>query len=230
LVARDTVLQINVTLEHGVKVSRLDLNKMRYTKVKAPYGFQSTYSDLDDGIVYTVNEAERTVTAIDYWPSTKDCGEILVEATQNTPQNVWQGLTPLRSRREDVERLLGPPKDSIDQTYIYETQSERVDVSYSAGACESSQTGRWNVAAGIVVKIRIYPRMPSLVRDLPINLSRYKRVSDPNIPNRFFYINEADGMMIESEVRQACEEVINITYEPTTKDESWRCQQSPKKP
>lgn len=158
LVPNDTVLRIAVTLEYGVKLSKLNIDKKKYAKKQAPYGQQSTYSDLDEGIVYAVDESDETVTAIDYWPSTKDCQEILNTVGANMPRNVWRGLMPLSSRRDEVERLLGPPRDSIGQTYIYETQVERVDVSYSEGACKTKERGQWNVPTGTVLRIRVYPR------------------------------------------------------------------------
>jgi len=223
LVPKDTVLRINVTLEYGTELLKFNLDNKRYTKDKAPYGPQSTYSDLEDGVVYTVNGSDKTVTAIDYWPSTKDCQEILTNVGANIPRNVWRGLMPLRSRRDEVERLLGPPKDSIGQTYIYETPVERVDVSYSEGACRTNEIGQWNVPTGTVLRIKVYPRTTTLVRDLPFDVGKYKRGPDPNIPDRFFYVNDENGVMIESEVRQGCEQVVNVTYEPTTKDVALRC-------
>jgi hypothetical protein len=206
-----------------MKLSAIDLGSGKYTKKKAPYGWQATYSDLDSGVVYTVDDSDRTITAIDYWPSAAHCQEILGRLSAKIPQNVWRGLTPLHSQRDEVERLLGSPKDSIGQTYIYETQNERVDVSYSAGNCEKSQFGRWNVPMGTALRIKVYPRTTILLRDLPFNMNNYRRSRDPNIPNRFFYVNDEDGVMIESVVEQGCERVANITYQPTTKDMSLRC-------
>jgi hypothetical protein len=222
-VPKDTVLRVNVTLNNSMKLSAIDLGSGKYTKKKAPYGTQATYSDLESGIVYTVDESDRTITAIDYWPSAAHCQEILARLSGKKAQNVWRGLAPLHSQRGEVERLLGHPKDSIDQTYIYETQSERVDVSYSAGNCEKSQFGRWNVPAGTALRIKVYPRTTILLRDLSFDVRNYRRSPDPNIPDRFFYVNDEAGVVIESEVEQGCERVAGITYQPMAKDMSLRC-------
>jgi hypothetical protein len=222
-VPKDTVLRVNVTLNNSMKLSAIDLGSGKYTKKKAPYGSQATYSDLESGVVYTVDESDRTITAIDYWPSAAHCQEILTRVSANRPQNVWHGLIPLHSKREEVERLLGSPKDSIGQTYIYETQRERVDVSYSEGKCENPPAGRWNVPAGTALRIKVYPRTTILLRDLPFDVSNYRRSPDPNIRDRFFYINDEDGVMIESELDHGCERVVSVTYQPTAKDATLRC-------
>jgi hypothetical protein len=43
----------------------------------------------------------------------------------------WRGLVPLKSKRLDVEQLLGESIDSHGQTKIYQSKSERIDVLYS---------------------------------------------------------------------------------------------------
>lgn len=223
VVPKDTVLRVNVTLNYSKKLSEIDLGSKKYTKKKAPYGSEATYSDLDSGIVYTVDESDRTITAIDYWPSATHCREILANFQGRKQQNVWRGLIPLHSRREEVEQLLGSPKDSISQTYRYETQTERIDVSYSEGKCETSVSGGWNVPTGTILKIKVYPRTTILIRDLPFGMGSYRRSPDPNIRNRFFYMSDEIGVMIESELEQGCERVVSITYQPAAKDTPLRC-------
>ena len=163
------------------------------------------------------------IVGIDYWPSKADCSEVLKRAGHDASQNVWRGLTPLRSTRSEVERLLGVQKDSVGKTFIYETATETVHVSYSEGTCKESGNGRWNVPSATVLQIRVYPRETILVRDLRVDLSRYQRRPDPIIPNWAFYSNDEDGMMIQTKLEDGREQVVIMTYGPTERDAQLRC-------
>src|SRR5206468_221996 len=117
---------------------------------------------------------------------------------QKALTNSWRGLTPLRSTRKDVEKLLGLPRDSVDQTYIYDATIEIAHVTYSTGACKDSLRGRWNVPTETVLEIRVYPRTDIQVRQFEPILSNYKRVPDPSIPNWAFYFNDENGVTIQT--------------------------------
>jgi len=125
--------------------------------------------------------------------------------------------------REEVERLLGPPKDSVGKTLIYETKAEKVHVWYSDGACQASGVGQWNVPLGTILQMRVYPTTIILLRDLKIDTSKYQRFLDPNIPNWAFYKNEDDGVMVQTSLENGCEQVEIVTYEPRKKDNQLSC-------
>lgn len=223
LVPKGTVLRVSVAFDSPVKLSTLNIDKKQYTYRKAPSGEQSTYSDVNAGVVYAVDERRQIVVGVDYWPSNADCREILKRALHDDSWNVWRGLTPLRSSRADVERLLGVPKDSVGKTLIYETPTETVHVPYSEGACKQSAVGQWNVPAATVLQIRVYPRTTILLRDLHLDLSKYQRRADPNIPNWAFYSNNQKGMIIQTKLEDGCEQVMIITFEPTKNDIQLHC-------
>ena len=64
----------------------------------------STYSDLEEGIVYTVDDSAEMLTAGDYWPSSSDCKELIAQHTTSVERNVWRGIRPLYSTGTEVER------------------------------------------------------------------------------------------------------------------------------
>jgi hypothetical protein len=156
------------------------------------------------------------------WPSMTRCQNV-VPATTTTQGNTWSGLTPLQSKREEVEKLLGPARDSVGKTFIYETQAEKVHVWYSEGPCKASEIGEWNVPLGTVLQIRVYPKATILLRDLQLKMSKYKRIPDPNIPNWAFYKNQDDGVMVQTQLENGCEQVEIVTYEPKKEDSQLRC-------
>jgi len=146
------------------------------------------------------------------------------EAIQDrSAPNVWRGLIPLRSTRADVERLLGQAKDSVDRTLIYKTPAETVHVLYSEGPCTRNGSGQWRVPADTVIHIRVYPQKTTLLEDLHVDVSKYRRKPDPNIPNWTFYLSDKDGLIIQTKLENDREEVMIVTYGPTEEDAQLRC-------
>ena len=167
---------------------------------------------------------EGVVAEVDDLPSMSRCQNIVTAwNTTKTQGNSWRGLTPLQSMREEVERLLGSPKDSVGKIFIYDTQAEKVHVWYSEGACKTSGIGQWNVPLGTVLQIRVYPKATILLRDLQFDMSKYQRLPDPNIPNWALYQNEDSGVLVQTKLENGCEQVEILTYEPTKKDSQLRC-------
>ena len=77
----------------------------------------------------------------------------------------WKGLTPLKSTRSDVEKILGKPRKVVPGPVIYENESERVDVAYARDRCES-WNGDWNMPTNTVIRIEVRPVKTVLVEDL----------------------------------------------------------------
>lgn len=127
----------------------------------------------------------------------------------------WRGIIPLRSTRADVIRLLGPP--NLDGG-LYDVDNKTVDIEYSDGPCEKGRSG-WNVPRDTVVRISLAPNQDLKFSDLHIDKTKYKKSRDGELPDIFYYTNDAEGITIsvsEGEVR-------NIYYDPTSKDDHLRC-------
>jgi|SRR5687768_728828 len=223
LVAKGTVLRIAITLERETSFQLK--NKNKFTKAPVDNNVPtSTYTDLDDGVVYTVRNSDQKLTAVDYWPSMSDCNEIVRLQTGNRQRNAWRGIRPLFSTRSDVESVLGEPKrQSVNDDYVYDTAEERVRVLYSAGPCEPSNVGNWNVVSNTVLRITVIPQKTLLIDDLDLDTDAYRRGPDPNIPNAFYWLNLEEGITIESEMRNNREQVVTISYKPSTRDRDLVC-------
>jgi len=141
------------------------------------------------------------------------------------PPNSWRGLVPLQSSRLDVERLLGKAKTSRGFTDVYETENETVDVLYSAGPCKLSAVERWNVAPDIILRINVTPRAKMLIQDLHLDKMRYPRLQEGHPENWARYMNDEDGVMVETISYGKDEQVYTITYWPRVKDKPLRCSQ-----
>lgn len=78
LVSEDTVSSIYVQLEVEMRFSTLQLDKTKYKKYTSPQNPAiATYSNDEEGIIYTVDEENDDVIAIEYLPSAKDCQDIV---------------------------------------------------------------------------------------------------------------------------------------------------------
>ncbi|HEU4712258.1 MAG TPA: hypothetical protein VFS76_11865 [Pyrinomonadaceae bacterium] len=224
LVAKDTVLKIAITYDSPVKISRLGIDKRKYerTAVSAAYRPTATYSDFTVGVVYTIRESENVVTNIDYLPSAKDC-ENVIRSQPPAAVNSWQGLVPLRSTRAEVEQLLGPPKSSLGETYVYDTTENIVSVSYTSDPCGVIAANPTGAATDVALKIMVSPKKLLLVRDLNLDRDKYKRIQDHHPENSVHYLNSLDGITVDAFLNDGHEEVLGIIYYATAKDRELRC-------
>ena len=152
-------------------------------------------------------------------------GEEPPAASQNnaSPPNAWRGLVPLSSTRADVERVLGKAKTAREFISVYKTIGETVDVLYSAGPCMMSAVERWNVPANVVIRIVVRPRTEISVQALNLDRARYPRLQEGHLDNWVRYMNDEDGVMVETIMYSKNEQVYAITYWPRIKDKSLRC-------
>ena len=224
LVAKDTVLRILVTLDSPVKVSKLGIDKNKYERT-AVYAYRrtATYSDFAEGVVYTIRESDDAVTNIDYLPTAKDCEKVIKNQTAAATPNIWQGIAPLHSVRSDVEQLLGPPRSSHGEVYIYETTENRVDVSYSGDPCKQEDANRRGTSTDVVLRVIVSPRKTLLVQSLGLDKAKYRRIRETHPENWVHYLNPSEGITVDAMLNNDCEEVISIVYQSTARDRELRC-------
>jgi hypothetical protein len=130
----------------------------------------------------------------------------------------WRGITPLKSSRADVERLLGKP----NELGRYEIQNERVRVSYSEGPCEGGYGGlaKTNcerlVAKDTVLKVRVTFEWPVKLSKLGIDKRRYERTPIHAYRKTATYSNFTEGIVYT--IRESDHAVTNIDCLPSAKD------------
>ena len=129
----------------------------------------------------------------------------------------WRGIRPLHSTREEVERLIGPPMQSKGITY--DLKNERVNVVYSDGNCAKGWPYGWNVKAGTVIGITIYPQPRPKLAELPIDISRSTKYIDPS--GVIHYSNDNEGLSVAVDPTEY--EVKVLEYYPAASDADLRC-------
>jgi hypothetical protein len=85
----------------------------------------------------------------------------------------WHGIVPLQSTRQDVEKLIGLPTESNGITY--NLQAERVSIYYVKDGCAKGWPYGWNLPAGVVEKIVVYPQSKQAVDQLGFNLKEFEQ-------------------------------------------------------
>lgn len=134
------------------------------------------------------------------------------------PQGVngWRGLTPLRSTRTEVERLLGPP-ERTGNVSIYRTGDETVQVAYARSPCKGDLLG-WNVPADTVLQITVIPRKKESFAELKLDKSRFIRARGHVAGNH--HINLEEGLRYEVSPDG---NIHTVSYIPSSKDGHLRC-------
>jgi hypothetical protein len=230
LAADDAVMSIFVEPLVKVKISDLRLDPKKFKKDPInPFPHTFTYSNIEEGIVYTVDESEDELMHITYYPAVSDCQELTARST--TESNSWRGLRPLRSSRKDVEALLGSPKRSGTTIVTYETDYESAVATYSDGKCGASGPG-WNVPKNTLVELVVNPTPDFHLKELQLPSARYARneifqyPETPNPPRVWIYTDRETGITIRTQADSggsAEEIVVSITYFPAQRDEKLRC-------
>lgn len=88
VVPKDTVISIYVELEVEMRFSGLNLDKKKYEKLISPQDPTiATYSNDNEGIIYTVDEEDDDVRAIEYLPAAKDCQKVMRRAKRARVQS-----------------------------------------------------------------------------------------------------------------------------------------------
>lgn len=141
---------------------------------------------------------------------------VALALASTTPAKEWRGITPLRSTRADVERLLGPPEPGSGSVYV--TEGERVSVTYARRACDYG----WRVPLDTVISFFVHPMKPLKLSDLKLDAKRYERRRDSHVETIHYYIDLEAG--INYTVESPGELVTGVEYYAPLGDKALLCQ------
>jgi hypothetical protein len=140
----------------------------------------------------------------------------------------WRGIVPLRSTRDDVERLLGVASKSA--LVKYDVRGGMVYVAYEMFACDHTPPEGWPVPPpgwavpkDTVIYVRVVLEEPVPLDSPGTDLSDFKKEEGGS--HRFNYNNGKDGFTIEtvSPPGGGGERIVAYDYGPTADDERLRC-------
>jgi hypothetical protein len=135
----------------------------------------------------------------------------------------WRGITPLRSTRADVERILGRSPDASGSWAIYQTREEAISILFASGPpCGTNAQNEWRVPRDTVISITISAKRVVLLSTMNIVESKYEKLRDPHKLNRIEYRNKEEGESISV----VDGEVSSFTYFASAKDFDLHCPSS----
>ena len=121
----------------------------------------------------------------------------------------WNGIVPLESNRDDVERILCRCKDGDKLSCLYKSKTENVVITYkSLAPCTD---GTLNVAKGTVLSIAVFPQGGKKLDDLGMNFTSFVKEKDREIAGVWQFTNHEEGITIEAKN----DFVIAIYYGPS---------------
>lgn len=125
-------------------------------------------------------------------------------------------IIPLKSKRVDVERILGEPTKANLERSLYEFPMESVSIEYSMTPCARG----WNVEAETVTRVIRLPKEKRMINTLGLDLRNYRRVQgDRDVPDHLYYLDEKKGVRVS--VRGGI--VHEYILEPKLADQYLRC-------
>ena len=136
----------------------------------------------------------------------------------------WHGITPLRTTRAQVERLLGSPR-MVGSVPTYYVEDETVQLLYSKYSCgDPRNLEKWNVPPNTVISIRVIPKRRLRLADLHFDLSKFRKERIPfDFPCDYSHlVNDEEGLTL-SLVSFGKDFVDSYTYGPRASDRPLLC-------
>ena len=132
--------------------------------------------------------------------------------TQTIKAKEWNGIVPLKSSREDVEKLLGKP----DENGGYKIKGQYGFIRYSLSDCTAPENCICPVGKDIVIEINVFIHYKLKLKKLKLDLRNYRKKVDPELLVYETYSNYDEG--IEYVVFREENTVVSITYLPAKQD------------
>jgi len=120
----------------------------------------------------------------------------------------WKKIAPLKTTRADVEALLGPAQGAYE--VVYQLKDGHLSIEYSIGPCKPGQHGGWNVPENVVISLHFSPRRTNRLKDLRLNLTKFRKVEGGHTPTYTYYIDDETGVTYAVEKSR----VVYIEYGP----------------
>jgi len=138
----------------------------------------------------------------------------------------WNGITPLKSTRAEVEKAFGKGKRYGVDTTDYKRKNNRVSITYSLGRCGEHAEATWDVSADTVLFVVVQPRKRTFLEDVFQNITNFKKLpGDYDLPGTFYFLNETDGVSAEVDTGSTMNKnvVTTLFYFPLAKERHLKC-------
>lgn len=135
-------------------------------------------------------------------------------------ENGWKGIKPLKTDKVTVEKILGKPTASMDGFYNYDLPDAFVHINYTNEPCQKAYHGRgkYDVLEDTVLDYQITLQQDVKLKDLKFQREKYERQIDPEQNKLIYYINRDDAILIKVSIVDNIEYVGQIIFDPSPAD------------
>jgi len=112
----------------------------------------------------------------------------------------WQGITPLKSTRADVEKLWGKPNKS--GYYLFANVS--VQISYADQSCVKTTKCYCLVSPDTVLSIYVMPLKEIRLRELGVNKKKLQKAVKGEVLDLTSYYDDREGVSYTIDYRCSC--------------------------
>lgn len=228
-VPKDSVLNYIVYIKKPVEISNLKFDRRNY--------YRDTKGDLENNVLY-VNKDGSIIIGSNFQEETEYGGTIYYKPRKedieqfkcNEPighkiEDGWKDIKPLRTKKVEVEKLLGKPEVDENGYHRYRTAEAFIRVNYSTMPCVDNQykRGNFNVPEDTVLDYSVRPQKLTLLSDLNFKKEQYYMdISDHT--NSVLYVNDEDGVMIGVQSQEDTEYLTSFDFKPSKTDaQKFKC-------
>jgi len=155
---------------------------------------------------------------------------ILLTFSLNSRGESWRGITPLKSTRADVERLLGKPlPGDMSSLAVYKLDVGEVHIRYAVSRlCGEPSRCECRVPDDTVIEISVEPQVKTKFSSFKIDRQAFDRFPLVENTNITIYRNRQAGLVYA--VSEKEDEILYVQYAPTAKDCETVAQRASKTP
>jgi hypothetical protein len=130
----------------------------------------------------------------------------------------WRGITPLKSTRADVERLLGKPvPGGLDFLAVYKLETGEVHVQYATGRlCRELDKCKCRVPDDTVIEVSVESKVKAKFSTLKIDKTVFDRFPLVENTSIMIYYNSEAGLAYS--VSEKGDQILSVQYGPSKKD------------
>jgi hypothetical protein len=129
----------------------------------------------------------------------------------------YRGIRPLKTTRAEVEKRFGKP----DKYGNYKIDGELFNIyygeTYRNTPCDNKDNCECLVSPDTVLQIRVYIHYDLKLKQLHLQLNRYKKSLDTHLLGLVVYSSDSEGIVYEVNKNEK-NRVRAITYLPSSKD------------
>jgi hypothetical protein len=134
----------------------------------------------------------------------------------------WRQIVPLKSTRDEVERIFGATTTAYFAEY--ELKQGSLFIEYSSGPCKAERKGGWNVPRDVVIMVSFTPKHKTRIATLKLDPKKFRKVVDDHVIGVLYYVNDEEGITYQVQSGR----VDFVEYHPAKRDEHLYCGDPPK--